>query len=93
MDEGKENLDSVLAKIDSMDRRITKMGQPIHAMQVGYDNYSGPHLTKDCDLDENGNRKAQVCYSRNNRFDEDWRRMKKEWKPYEEYRKEKKRQI
>lgn len=45
-------------------------------------------LTKDWHLDENGNRKAQICYSSGDQFNEDWRRPKKEWLPYEEYKKQ-----
>lgn len=41
-------------------------------------------------MDENGNRKAQFFYSSGDMFDEHWRRPKKEWKPYEEYQREKK---
>lgn len=35
------------------------MGQSICDIQVWCDNCNGPHLTKDCNLYENGNRKAQ----------------------------------
>lgn len=66
-----------MAKPDNMDRRITKMGQSMHVIQVGYDICSGPHLTKDCDLDENENRKAQLFYSSGDRYDENWRKPKK----------------
>lgn len=57
-DGGQENVALIIAKLDPMDKRITKMGQFIHAMQVGYDNCHGPHLTMDYDLDDNRNRKA-----------------------------------
>lgn len=80
---------AVMAKLERMDRRMTKMDQSINAIRVGYDNCSGPHLTKDCDLEENGNWKAQVYYSSGDRYDEDCRKPKKEWLPYEEYMKEK----
>ena len=70
-----------------MDRRMTKMDQSIHAIRVGCENCRGPHLTKDCDLDENGNQKVQVCYSSGDRFDDNWRKPKKEWLPYDEYKK------
>ena len=72
-----------------MDRRMTKLDQSIHVTRVGYDNCSGPHLTKDCDLDENGNKKAQVFYSSGDKYDEYWRKPKMEWLPYEEYKKQK----
>ena len=81
-DRWNENLAAVLVKLENMDRRMTKTDQSIHAIHVGCDSYSGPHLTKDCDLDENGNRKEQVCYSSGDRFDEDWRKPKKECLPY-----------
>lgn len=79
----------VMAKLESMDRWITNMDQFIDAIHVGCDNCSGPHLTKDCDLDENGNQKAQVCYSNGDRYDEDWRKPKKVCLPYKEYKKAK----
>ena len=61
-DGGNDKLDSVIAKLDSMDRRMTKLDQSIHAIRVRCDNCNGPHLTKDCDLDKNRNKKAQVLY-------------------------------
>ena len=82
-----DNMAGVITKLDSLDRRMTKMDQSIHAIRVGCENCSGPHLTKDCDLDEHGNRKEQACYSSGNRFDDDWRKPKKEWLPYDEYKK------
>lgn len=63
------------------------MGQSILTIQVGYENCHMPHLTKDSDLDDNGNRKAQVSYPSVDMYDEDWREPKKEWFPYEEYKK------
>lgn len=71
MDGGNEKLATVTEKLESLDRRMTKMDQSIHVIYVGCDNCSGPHLTRDCDLDENGNRKAQACYSSGDRYDED----------------------
>ncbi|XP_052624837.1 uncharacterized protein LOC128132355 [Lactuca sativa] len=84
-----EDLSSVMAMLKNMDRRMDKMDQTIHAIRVGCENCNGPHLTRDCDLDENGNKKVQVCYSSRDRYDEDWRKPKKEWLPYEEYKKAK----
>ncbi|XP_052624758.1 uncharacterized protein LOC128132285 [Lactuca sativa] len=84
-----EDLSAVMAMLKNMDRRMHKMDQAIHAIRVGCENYNGPHLTRDCDLDENGNKKVQVCYSSGDRYDEDWRKPKKEWLPYEEYKKAK----
>lgn len=53
-----------------MDQGMKNMGQSMHAIQVGCCNCNGPHLTKDYDLDENRNRKAQICYSSGEQFDE-----------------------
>ena len=89
MNSGSDDIAIVMAKLKNMDRRMTKMDQSIRAIRVGCDNCSGPHLTKDCDLDENGNQKVQVCYLSGDRYDEDWRKPKKEWLPYEEYKKAK----
>ncbi|XP_023749864.1 uncharacterized protein LOC111898174 [Lactuca sativa] len=72
----------MMAKLDSLDRWMTKMDQTIHAIGVGCENCRGPHLTKDCDLDENGNKKAQVFYLSGDRYDEKWRKPKKEWLPF-----------
>lgn len=52
---------------------MTKLNQLILVIRVVCDNYSGTHLTKDCDLDENGNKNAQVFYSSSDKYDEDWR--------------------
>ncbi|KAL7597747.1 uncharacterized protein LOC128134133 [Lactuca sativa] len=84
-----EDLSVVMAMLKTMDRRMDKMDQTIHAIRVGCENYNGPHLTRDCDLDENGNKKVQVCYSSGDRYDEDWHKPKKEWHPYDEYMKAK----
>ena len=40
-------------------------------------------------MDEYGNKKAQVCYSSGDKYEEDWQKPKKEWLPYEEYKKQK----
>ncbi|XP_052620935.1 uncharacterized protein LOC128126837 [Lactuca sativa] len=84
-----EDLSAVMAMLKNMDRMMDKMDQTIHVIRVGCENCNGPHLTRDCDLDENGNKKVQVCYSSGDRYDEDWRKPKKEWFPYEEYKKAK----
>ncbi|XP_023746957.1 uncharacterized protein LOC111895073 [Lactuca sativa] len=84
-----EDMAAVLAMLDNMDRRMTKMDQTIHVIRVGCENCNGPHLTRDCDLDENGNRMVQAFYSSSDRFDDNWRKPKKNWIPYEEYEKAK----
>ena len=66
-----DGMAAVIAKLDSLDRRMTKMDQTIHATRVGCENCGGPHLTKECDRDENGNKKAQIFYSSGDRYDED----------------------
>ncbi|XP_023771566.1 uncharacterized protein LOC111920200 [Lactuca sativa] len=78
-----------MAMLKTMDRRMDKTDQTIHAIRVGCENCNGPHLTRDCDLDENGNKKVQVCYSSGDRYDEDWRNPNKEWLPYDEHKKAK----
>ncbi|XP_023748419.1 uncharacterized protein LOC111896683 [Lactuca sativa] len=84
-----EDLSTVMAILKSMDRRMDKMDQTIHVIQVGCDNCNEPHLTRDCDLDKNGNKKVQECYSSGQRFDDNWQKPKKEWLPYDEYKKAK----
>ena len=56
---------------------MMKLDQYIHSIRVGCDNCNGPHLTKDFDLDEHMNKKAQVLYSSYDKYDEDWRKTKK----------------
>lgn len=90
MSNGDGALDGFMAinpKVYTMDRSIKNKNQTIHAIQVGCDNYSGSHLTKDCDLDENDNKKAQVSCSRGDRFGEDSKELTQYWKPYDEYKK------
>ena len=65
------------------------MDQTIHVMPVGCENCNGPHLTKDFDLDENGNRKVLALYSSSDRYKEDWIKPKKKWIPYDDYKKAK----
>lgn len=49
--------------MDGFERELEKINQTIHAIQVGCDNCSGPHIQKDYPLDEDGNKKAEVCYT------------------------------
>ena len=60
-----------MAMLSSKDRRMTKIDQSIHAIRVGCEKCNDPHLTKDCHLDKNRNKKAQVYYSSGDRYDED----------------------
>ena len=52
-----EDIAVVLAMLNTIDQIMTKMDQSIHAIRVGCERCNGPHLTKDCHLDENGNKK------------------------------------
>lgn len=79
----------VLAMLNTMDQRVTKMDQSINVIRVGCQRWNGLHLTKDCHLDENENKKTQVFYSSGDKYDEDWRKPKKQWFPYDEYKKKK----
>lgn len=65
------------------------MDQSIDAIRFSCDKCNGPHLTKDCHLDEDGNKKVQVCDSSGDKCDEYWRKPKKEWLSYEDYKKQK----
>ena len=65
-----EDMEVVLAMLNTIEQRLTKMDQSIHS--------------KDGYLDENGNKKAQVCYSTRDKYDENWRKPKIEWFPYDE---------
>ena len=84
-----EDIATVLAMLDTMDRRMTKMDQSIHAIRVCCERCNDPHLIKDSHLDEHGNKKAQVCYSSGDKYVENWRKPKREWLPYNKYKKQK----
>ncbi|KAI3740492.1 hypothetical protein L2E82_30941 [Cichorium intybus] len=86
-DDQADGLAALNAKLDALGRDMKKVNQTIHAIQVGCDNCSGPHIAKDCPLDEDGKRKESVCYSSGDRFDER-RPRNSNWKPYEEYKKD-----
>ncbi|KAI3740267.1 hypothetical protein L2E82_30693 [Cichorium intybus] len=86
-DEQDDGLAALNAKLDALGGDMKKVNQTIHAIQVGCDNCSGPHLARDCPLDEDGKRKESVCYSSGDRFDER-RPRNNNWKPYEEYKKD-----
>ncbi|XP_023762711.1 uncharacterized protein LOC111911152 [Lactuca sativa] len=51
----------VMAMLNTMDRRLTQMDQSIHAIRVGCERFTGPHLTKDCHLDEYGNKRLKFA--------------------------------
>ncbi|XP_023767897.1 uncharacterized protein LOC111916464 [Lactuca sativa] len=88
-----DEMATMMKKLESMDRRMTMMDQSIHAIRVGFENCRGSHLTKDCDLEENGNQKVQAYYSSGGRYDDDWRKPKKEWLPCDEYKKANRKSI
>lgn len=43
------------AKLETLGRDMKKINQTIHVIQVGCDNYNGPHLANDCTMDGYGN--------------------------------------
>lgn len=88
-----KDMAAVLAMLNNMDQRMTKMDQSKHVIHVGCEKSNGPHFTKDFHLDDNRNSKAQVFFSSGDRYDDDWRKPEKEWLPYDEYKKEKRRDI
>lgn len=88
-----DGLAEINAKIDTMDHHIKRLNQMIHVIQVGCDNCSEPRLTKDYDLDENANKKVQVFYSSGDRYDDDYRKPKREWKSYDKYKKYKEKRF
>lgn len=71
-----------MKKLEPIDCRMKKMDQSIHEIRVRCDNFGKPHLTKEYD-----NRKVQACYLSGDRYDEDWKKTKKEWLPYDGYKK------
>ncbi|KAI3739925.1 hypothetical protein L2E82_30338 [Cichorium intybus] len=68
-EEAVEGMSAIHNRLDQFGRDLKKMTQNIHAITVGCDNCSGPHLQKDCPYDEDGNKKAEACYSSGDRFD------------------------
>jgi len=83
---GSDDIAAMKAMMETFARDMKKMEQAVHAIRVGCDNCGGPHLKKDCALDDSGNKKEKVCYSSADRSD-NWR-GRREWLPQEEYRKE-----
>ncbi|KAL4566663.1 hypothetical protein LXL04_030783 [Taraxacum kok-saghyz] len=73
-----EDKASIANQLATLARDMKKMNQAIHAIQVGCDNCSGGHLTKDCPLDEDGNQKEDVAYAGNFRD--------RNFKPYHEWK-------
>lgn len=69
------------------------MEKTIHTIQVRCDNCSKPHLTKEGDLIENGNKKVQVCYSSGDIFDDDWRNPNRNGSPMKSIKKTEKKNI
>lgn len=84
-----EDMAAVFSMLSNIDRRITKMDESLHAIRVGCKIFNGTHLTKYRQLDENGNRKDQVCYTSGDFYDKDWRKLKKEWFMYDDFKKQK----
>lgn len=45
LDRGNEHMAAILEKLESIDRRLTKMDKSIHSIRVGCDSCGSPHFT------------------------------------------------
>ncbi|GJS54286.1 hypothetical protein Tco_0627648 [Tanacetum coccineum] len=57
-----DELAALVNKLDNMGRDINKLKKSIHAIQVGCQNCEGPHLDKDCPLNEEVKQVEEVRY-------------------------------
>lgn len=79
--ESSDGLATLNVKVNNMDRRKKKINQKVHTIQARCNSCSGLHLTKDCNMDKNKNKEAQMCYSSKENYDMDWRWVKNGWNP------------
>ncbi|GJT56155.1 zinc knuckle CX2CX4HX4C containing protein [Tanacetum coccineum] len=58
----KDGLVALVNKLDNLGRDIKKLKESVHATQVGCQIYEGPHLDKDCPLNEEVKQVKEVRY-------------------------------
>ncbi|GJW30243.1 hypothetical protein Tco_0047118 [Tanacetum coccineum] len=58
----KDRLAALVNKLDNLGRDLKKLKKSVHAIQVGCQIYEGPHLDKDCPLNEEVKQVEEVRY-------------------------------
>ncbi|GJW98645.1 zinc knuckle CX2CX4HX4C containing protein [Tanacetum coccineum] len=58
----KDGLAALVNKLDNLGRDMKKLKESVHAIQVGCQIYEGPHLNKDCPLNEEVKQVEEVRY-------------------------------
>ncbi|GJS05851.1 hypothetical protein Tco_0362647 [Tanacetum coccineum] len=54
---------AIQAQLNNLGREIKKVNEKFYAAQVGYEQYKGPHYTKDCPLKEEGKTLEEAYYT------------------------------
>ncbi|GJT66908.1 zinc knuckle CX2CX4HX4C containing protein [Tanacetum coccineum] len=57
-----DGLAAVISKLDNLGRDMKKLKENVHAIQVGCQIYEGPHLDKECPLNEEVKQVDEVKY-------------------------------
>ncbi|GJX91594.1 reverse transcriptase domain-containing protein [Tanacetum coccineum] len=57
-----EGIAAIVSKLDSLGRDMKKLKKNVHAIQVGCQTYEGPHLDKECPLNEEVKSIEEVKY-------------------------------
>ncbi|GKC45862.1 hypothetical protein Tco_1063584 [Tanacetum coccineum] len=57
-----EGMVAIVSKLDNLGRDIQKLKENVHAIQVGFQLCNGPHLDKECPLNEDAKSVEEVKY-------------------------------
>ncbi|GKF46748.1 hypothetical protein Tco_0136550 [Tanacetum coccineum] len=57
-----DGLAAIISKLDNLGRDMIKLKENVHAIQVGCQIYEGPHLDKECPLNEEVKQLEEVKY-------------------------------
>ncbi|GJR49963.1 hypothetical protein Tco_1400484 [Tanacetum coccineum] len=57
-----DELAAIVSKLDNLGRNMKKLKENVHAIQVGYQICKGPHLDKECPLNEEVKQLEEVKY-------------------------------
>ncbi|GJT02974.1 mitochondrial proton/calcium exchanger protein-like protein isoform X1 [Tanacetum coccineum] len=61
--ETSDGLAAIQAQLNNLGREIKKVNENVYAAQVRYEQYKGPHYTKDCPLKEEGKTLEEAYYT------------------------------